>query len=340
MDRNGDGGGSDGGRGRDSGRGVIESVIQKDISECALINHDPSNTCVSDDAKRELAKIAGVSATLSTDVVVNRAKEKTGCKSLRCTLKHAGDAGKKDIIYKLKLDGPTDVSLLNNFHIDDTMKQWTQRFTDFFPYDFNMRDFEANGKTLHTITMDQLYNGSTDTQITRRILTGDDATSHKPRKFRTAGCVINTDLYTGRGVHWMALFVDMRATSGIWTVEFFNSSGNAPSIEYAGWLEKTKIQLESIIATHGLKITVLIKRVCLTHQRSRTECGVYSLFYIYSRLLGVPVEFFQKNRVPDEVMFEFRQHLFHDNSSRSLMKVWDISAWLGSGVQPKWETLQ
>jgi hypothetical protein len=37
---------------------------------------------------------------------------------------------------------------------------------------------------------------------------------------------------------------------------------------------------------------------------------LYSLFYIFARLNGVPKEYFIKNPVPDQLMFEFRQLLF------------------------------
>ena len=74
-----------------------------------------------------------------TDALVE-AKSKLKCNTTRCVLNHLGDAGRKDKEIYLKVEGPTDVSLLNNFNIDNTLKQWTFKYKDFFPYDFNMRD--------------------------------------------------------------------------------------------------------------------------------------------------------------------------------------------------------
>ena len=50
----------------------------------------------------------------------------------------------------------------------------------------------------------------------------------------------------------------------------------------------------------------------VAHQRSQTECGPYSLYYIRRRLEGAPVETFTdpKVRISDEAMEEFRRYLF------------------------------
>jgi hypothetical protein len=132
------------------------------------------------------------------------------------------------------------------------------------------------------------------------------------KKYKCCGCIINSDVYQGGGKHWMALFADARGSK--WTVEFFNSSGNSPGPEWISWLVKTKNQMEELIDNLKLKNnTVEILKVCnIRHQQSRTECGVYSLFYLWARLNGLSYEYFMKKPVPDQLMMEFRQHLFND----------------------------
>jgi len=304
------------------------AMLPGEVSECALAANVRDGVCMGDTSIKILKKIIGKEGTAEISTVVEDAKTKLNCNSQRCILERLGDAGKRDITHNLKVPGPTDVSLLNNFNIDDTMKQWTLKFKDFFPYDFNMRDYEDKNKTLHTIKMEDLYDGNLQIASIRSRVLLDNGEETQP--FRTAACVINTDYYSGKGEHWMAFFVDMRSANGPWTVEFFNSSGNAPLTEYADWMEKTKIELEQIIAKRSLPVSeVVCKRVCLRHQRSRTECGVYSLFYIYCRLMGMPVEHFQRNRIPDETMFEFRQHLFYDKN-REQMQVFNYAKFAGS----------
>jgi hypothetical protein len=97
------------------------------------------------------------------------------------------------------------------------------------------------------------------------------------------------------------------------TVEFFNSSGNQPQPEYAKWLDKVRDELSNL---DGVNPTII--KVCKwRHQHSRSECGVYALFYIYARLRGVPPSFFQDAPVPDQYMFEFRRHLYAHSAAFS-----------------------
>ena len=105
----------------------------------------------------------------------------------------------------------------------------------------------------------------------------------------------------------MALFADARNPNRA-TVEFFNSSGRPPVPEWVNWMVKTQIGLKKV----GFKNVELVKSSSVEHQASMSECGVYSLYYIWCRLNGVPVETFSECKIPDEKMFEFRQHLFAD----------------------------
>jgi hypothetical protein len=112
----------------------------------------------------------------------------------------------------------------------------------------------------------------------------------------------------------MALFLDTRDPKK-WTVEFFNSSGNPPVTEFVNWMVKAKHQLEEIITEKSIEPRPevdIIRTTTICHQKSRTECGVYSLYYIYARLNGVTWTHFAKNPISDVTMFEFRQHLFDD----------------------------
>jgi hypothetical protein len=45
-------------------------------------------------------------------------------------------------------------------------------------------------------------------------------------------------------------------------------------------------------------------------QRSSTECGMYSLYFIICMIHGIPFDQFCKDAVPDEFMLELRKVLF------------------------------
>ena len=175
-----------------------------------------------------------------------------------------------------------------------------------------MLDYEKREDTLATVDCEELYKLG----------------------FKTMACVINSDTYSGRGKHWMALFGDMRGST--WTVEFFNSSGNPPQKEFYNWLVKAHGQLSNIN-----KSVEIVKATSLCHQQSKTECGVYSLYYIWARLNGIPHTFFKFNEIPDIIMFEFRQHLFFDTRSNKMpelskSKKFNIKEYV-KDVQTTWE---
>lgn len=296
---------------------TMRELIPETVSECALfLGKKEGEHCISDSTISRIGDVLGV--TGDSDKIISSAMETTKCESERCILSKMGPQlgatiTKKELI-NFKINGPTDNKLLTNINLDATLLQWREKYPDFYPYNFNMRNYAshsfANGQvinrpdTLATINFDDLYNG----------LIGG-------RKYTCCGCIINTDVYQGDGKHWMALFADARPGAAEWAVEFFNSSGNPPSPEWINWLEKTRNIMERIGKNKKVSI---VKVTAIRHQQSKSECGVYSLFYIWARLHGVDARYFTSNPVPDQLMFEFRQHLFND-PSRKMVKVfrWD-----------------
>jgi hypothetical protein len=288
---------------------ALSKLIPNDISDCAVGVEGP--VCTDIHTVSKIGKSLGVKST-DPKVIIDAAKEKLGCTDEKCVVhKSESVLGKQlansIIELRFKPSGPTDNALLSNVNIDAIMKQWASLYEGFFPYNFNMRNYASfsfrdghvlnTPDTLATIQFKDLYNGELG------------------KKFTRVGCVINTDVYQGPGKHWMALYADSKSR----TVEFFNSSGNSPSPEYVRWLEKTKIQMESLGIQASIKNNSAVR-----HQNSKSECGVYSLFYIYARLNGVPADFFSGGKIPDKWMFHFRQHLFEDPSRPTLEKFdWD-----------------
>jgi len=213
----------------------------------------------------------------------------------------------RELEQRFKSRGPRDNrDLLDNANIDGTLRQWAQEFSDFFNCPFAMIDFEETHSPLASISMAGVYNGTEPQSL------GVPRAIRRPCK--TFACVVNTDRSTGRGKHWVVVFVDMRDRA-LWTVEYFNSSGNPPPKTIVRWMESTAKELRKLrTKKDGLldpfnSVTALpVTRIL--HQHSRTECGPYTLFYIRMRLEGESYTFFSEDRVPDEAMGAFRQHLF------------------------------
>jgi hypothetical protein len=251
---------------------------------------------------------------------MDSAKSALNCDSERCVLRELTDVigaekVRYEILVNLKVTGPTNAKLLTDINIDQTLQQWAIKYTDFYPYNFNMRNYASYSyrdnevidgpDTLATILFQTLYDGT-----------------HNGTKYKCAGCVINSDIYQGPGKHWMAIFADARTVP--WTIEFFNSSGNSPAPEWVSWMEKTKISMELAwekCEKSAPKIETK-KVTSIRHQQSRSECGMYSLFYIWARVNNIPADYFNITPIPDQLMFEFRQHLFND-PTRKTMKSFD-----------------
>lgn len=289
-------------------------IIPEYVTECAMyIQKSPDQPC-SD--KADLSAIAAALHLDSNDIhstngmnkIVEEAKKATNCNTEKCVIEKMSDVlGKQRvnviITTRFKIEGPVDNTLLNNFNIDETLRQFNVKFTNFFPYNFNMLNYREYSF------------------VNNRVVSGPDTLETIPLSalfadYKCAGCVINTDTYQGNGKHWMALFADWRNPNAA-TVEFFNSSGNAPTAPWVLWMERSR----DFLTSNGIKIRKmrdssgfdrdLLKVSNKRHQHSKTECGVYSLFYIYARLNGIPPEYFMENFIPDQLIFEFRQHLFN-----------------------------
>ncbi|MDE2097446.1 MAG: hypothetical protein KGL39_09395 [Patescibacteria group bacterium] len=211
-----------------------------------------------------------------------------------------------EIERSFKTAGPRNsTELLNNFQIDATLQRWARVYPEFFPYPFAMMDFDRNGDAFGRLDIGDILDGKVPHSIGPGF-----APVRRPAK--CAGCVVNTDVSTGPGKHWVAVFVDCRPVRDapeLWTVEYFNSAGRPPPKPMIAWMERTKERLERYRGNSNVE-TVAVTSI--SHQQSQTECGVYSCFFLRARLDGVPYSFFQdpKNIISDVEMTKFRHYLF------------------------------
>lgn len=230
-------------------------------------------------------------------------------------------------ISQLKQPGPFDSKeWFSNINIDDTLEQFEDLFKDknFLHIYFHMRDFKKSNsnpdekKNLNKIKFSEYYK----------------------KGIRCFGVVFNTDVSTGGGEHWFAIFGDF--SKNPFTIEHFNSSGDNPLPEISDLMSSIKHEMlkycfdKKSISNNDNKTyniagsspyngddsdninddDTMIKCINATrivNQKDNHSCGSYSLFYILCRLCDISCTVFENNAIGDNLMHEFRRHLFAHN---------------------------
>ncbi|MDF1729573.1 MAG: hypothetical protein P1U53_17675, partial [Sulfitobacter sp.] len=268
----------------------VGAAVKTDDSECGCPGA-AKDVCATAPTVRLLASFVEVEAPApqlkkQASKIVEKAKEKLGCGTEKCVLKHAefqnfarsaGSIGTiaNDLAQQFKEEGPrTGNSLLTNVNIDNVLARWAAEFSDFYNCPFAMMDFLRVKQDLCRANLAEIYAGKCEQ------LAG---AKREPvaRPCRTFGCVLNTDLSSGGGKHWICVFVDMRSRP--FSIEFFNSTGNPPpqfngEMPVVTWMLRSQKQLADI--DPEAKIAPPLNVV---HQRGNTECGVSALYYIRAR---------------------------------------------------------
>ena len=114
--------------------------------------------------------------------------------------------------------------------------------------------------------------------------------------------VFNTDEHTKSGSHWISLFVDIPKN----LIFFFDSAGDPCPSEIHSLVSRITKQGKNI----GIPFT-FDQNAPMTHQRSTTECGIYSLYFIINMLKDIINPTILKTiRIPDKEMVRLRDIYF------------------------------
>jgi len=290
---------------------IVENVdsVLTNTNESECING--SKICSSRGIINLMSKYVNVSSTTNNIDIVKQIEDKLNCDSESCVLNNPDfnsfvkkEIGHSNLIQNelntnFKTSGPRNtVDLLSNFNIDETLLRWAREFKTFYPCPFTMIDFKIIRNQFATTNLANIMSG--------KVPYTDPIKGQQYNSFKTYACVLNTDVSNGRGKHWVCIFVDCR--SQIWTIEYFNSSGNPPCRDVNEWME---IQRSYLLKIHNKVETITVTN--LVHQRSNTECGMYVLYYIRSRLDNIPYQLFLTKRIEDTVVTKFRKHVFRKN---------------------------
>ena len=255
--------------------------------ECGFHVNKDNGFCAPDEIVEKVKEITNTDA-------LDDLKDKYGCDTEVCVLSHPeikyniGDSKIGTIIEKyFKPIGPRNSNdWLSNVNIDEVLHQIQKQYTEkqFLHIKYQMIDFERTKSELATLNWPEKYKEG----------------------FRSFGAVLNTDQSTGRGKHWFAIYGSFEDGADVFTIEYFNSSGELPMNEVSSWMKKVKYEWQP--AFHKPIKDVVVTRI--VNQQDDWNCGPYSLYYIISRLDGVDHKHFQYNAIGDDNMQLFRKFLF------------------------------
>ena len=177
---------------------------------------------------------------------------------------------------------------LSSVDIDAVEKQFAALFSDYYYVGTVPIDFGKKSETgacivdsLCSLNIEGLYN----------------------KGYRRIGIVFNTDVSTGPGQHWIALYCDIRPELVFPRVTFFDSYAERPSKEVVNLMKRWKISWDAT-KIHSKPMATTYNKT--RHQYDNSECGMYCLYFHYCCLLGIPMQ----KRIPDEVVRGFRGALF------------------------------
>lgn len=124
----------------------------------------------------------------------------------------------------------------------------------------------------------------------------EDVDYDKIIDYRMVGIVLNLDGHKKSGSHWVSIVVDNEEG----TIEYFDSVGDVPKGNIRQFVKK----LREVLPYHSYMKNVK------EHQKENNECGVYSVYFIIQRLLGLSFEEINSKRIKDRDMNKLRRYLF------------------------------
>lgn len=199
-------------------------------------------------------------------------------------IKVIGESKTEEELANFKPVGPIGNQLFSNFHEDNILRHLGNYDPKFYGCEVQLMDFAEPGYSFSRDLLDFFSRGDL-------------------RNYDSMGCVLNTLRSTGNLTqvgHWVAMYYDAKRK----TLEYFNSSGKpAPQTVFA-WMGK---KCEELGDGHkAINVSNVV------HQKSDTECGSYSLYYITGRMLGHSYKKFRENSISDSEVNKFRSFIMNN----------------------------
>lgn len=121
--------------------------------------------------------------------------------------------------------------------------------------------------------------------------------------------IINLDVHTGKGTHWVALALDCRGATP--RLMFYDSTGTKPP---ARWMKKTSPYALILAAFKKRETRRKVAAGAVynkaKHQRRNTECGVFAMMFVDAMIFNRTFESHCAKAIDDEDAFRKREAFF------------------------------
>ena len=124
----------------------------------------------------------------------------------------------------------------------------------------------------------------------------------KKDKITRIGIVFNLDKHNQPGSHWVAMFIDM--THPLHYIDYFDSAGDEPP----GLIKKFMNSIKTKFDKNKDQSALIYNN--RRHQFGKSECGVFSIYYILSRIEGKTPHQLSKKHIKDSHMNKLRDYYF------------------------------
>jgi len=187
---------------------------------------------------------------------------------------------------------------LNTLHINEVIKQYHELYPDFIFLGAVPSDFEEVPMLgLHNIDFKKFEDNN------KKIVT----------------LVINLDEHYQSGSHWVGLYMDLSK----YQIYYIDSVGKKPIFKIKKFITKAfkymyqkkfnkQFKMRSVKKSTDELNEIDIRYNNLQHQYKNTECGVYSIYFILELLKGKSFDDIVSDRVPDNIVNQFRSHFFRN----------------------------
>ena len=261
--------------------------------------------------KKGISMLKGSEKKISSCPILNRLADYTKCDNEKCILLNSEvkeelqkeGVSSSEIMDFFKAEGPRETDdWLSDKNIHDVLNQYKKEYPEFDYYPCCLMDFD---KVLEE-------NGAEAAPLLAKKSVVDFIREGKKK----IACIPNTGVGRSRGIHWVTLFVDVGSSINVWSVEYFNSTGQPPTKEFNTWLNRAYNDLKNYARAKGLSVEIVVKKNSTVMQTENSECGVYSLYYVRSRLEGRTFEEITSEPIKDDSMILFRRYLFSPESKK------------------------